>query len=57
MRWKGQRPVVTPVTTPYAKGVNLTEAAMVEVEAQLRRRPGLEKWFVDIVPALAGGPG
>jgi transposase len=57
MRWKGHRPVVTLVTTTYAKGVKLTDAAMAEVEARLRRLPGLEKWFVDIVPALGGGPG
>jgi len=57
MTWQGRRPVVTLVTTTYATGVKLTEAAMVEVEAQLRRRPGLEKWFVDIVPAQEGEPG
>jgi hypothetical protein len=57
MRWKGQRPVVTLVTTTYQKGVKLTAAAMVEVEAQLRRLPGLEKYFVDIVPARDGGLG
>jgi transposase len=57
MKWRGRRPVVTLVTTTYARGVKLTEAAMVEVEAQLRRLPGLEKYFVDIVPALDGGPG
>ena len=56
-KWRGRRPVVTLVTTTYARGVKLTEAAMVEVEAQLRRLPGLEKYFVDIVPALDGGPG
>jgi uncharacterized protein YndB with AHSA1/START domain len=52
MTWQGRRPVVTLVTTTYAKGVKLTEAAMAEVEAQLRRLPGLEKYFVDIVPTL-----
>jgi len=57
MRWKGRRPMVTLVTTTYAKGVTLTEVAMAEVEAQLRRLPGLEKYFVDIVPALEGAPG
>lgn len=57
MTWKGRRPVVTLVTTTYQTGVNLTEEAMAEVEAQLRRLPGLEKWSVDIVPALVGGPG
>src|SRR5215217_3277292 len=54
MTWKGQRPVVEPVTTVYQRGVTLTKAAMAAVEAQLTRLPGLEKWFVDIDgPALA----
>lgn len=57
MTWQGRRPVVTLVTTTYAKGVKLTEEAMAEVERQLSRLPGLEKWFVDIVPARDGGTG
>lgn len=52
MTWKGQHPVVELVTTTYLKGVRLTAAAMAEVEAHLQRLPGLEKWFVDIVPVL-----
>lgn len=54
MTWQGRQPVVTLVTTTYATGVKLTEAAMAAVERQLSRLPGLEKWFVDIVPALDG---
>lgn len=50
MTWKGQHPVVEVVTTTYVKGVRLTKAAMATVETHLRRLPGLEKWFVDIVP-------
>jgi len=53
MTWKGRHPVVEVVTTAYQKGVKLTEDAMAEVETHLRRLPGLEKWFVDILPALA----
>jgi len=34
-------------------GVKLTKDAMQMVETQLQRLPGLEKWFVDIVPTSA----
>jgi hypothetical protein len=50
MTWKGKRPVVELVTTTYQTGVTLTKDAMQMVEAQLQRLPGLDKWFVDIVP-------
>ncbi len=50
MTWKGQRPVVTLVTTVYQTGVTLTKEAMALVEAHLTRLPRLEKWFVDITP-------
>jgi len=53
MTWKGRQPVVALVTTAYQTGVSLTKAAMAEVETQLTRLAGLEKWFVDIVPATA----
>ena len=53
MTWQGQRPVVELVTTVYQRGVTLTKEAMVAVEAQVARVPGLERWFVDIDgPAL-----
>jgi transposase len=51
MTWKGRHPVVELVTTTDAKGVTLTKEAMAEVETHLRRLPGLEKWFVDILPS------
>jgi transposase len=50
MTWKGTHPVVELVSTSYKTGVKLTTAAMHALEAQLTRRPGLEKWFVDICP-------
>jgi hypothetical protein len=53
MTWKGRHPVVAVVTTAYQTGVSLTKAAMAEVETHLTRLAGLEKWFVDIVPATA----
>ena len=50
MTWKGQCPTVELVTTTYQTGVKLTKDAMKMVEMQLQRLPGLDKWFVDIVP-------
>ena len=50
MTWQGKHPVVELVTTAYPTGVTLTQEAMQQVETQLKRLPGLEKWFVDIVP-------
>ena len=51
MTWKRIHPVVDLVTTIYHTGVRLSQAAMAEIEAQIVRLPGLEKWFVDITPA------
>lgn len=50
MTWKGHSPVVELVETPYASGVKLSKQEMQLVETQLQRLPGLERWFVDIVP-------
>jgi hypothetical protein len=55
MTWKGKHPIVSLVTTTYASGVRLTKAAMAVLESQLMRLPGLEKWFIDIIPATSGG--
>jgi transposase len=55
MTWHGKRPVVRLVTTTYRTGVRLTKEAMQAVEPQLGRLPGLEKWFVEIVPAPLAG--
>jgi transposase len=52
MTWRGLHPVVELVTTVYETGVKLTKAAMAEVETQIVRRPGLDKWFIDIMPAV-----
>src|SRR5262249_3332987 len=51
--WKGKCPVVELVTTTYQTGVKLTKEAMQMVETQIQRLPGLDKWFVDIVPTSA----
>lgn len=50
MTWQGKHAVVELVTTAYETGVTLTKDAMQRVEAQIKRLPDLEKWFVDIVP-------
>jgi len=50
MTWKGLHPLVELVTTPYHTGVKLTKLAMDDIEAQIIRLPGLDKWFVTISP-------
>lgn len=50
MRWNGKSPVVKVVKGTYETGVKLTKKAMAGYEAIIDRLPGLEKWFVDIVP-------
>lgn len=52
MTWKGKSPVVELVTKPYALGVKLTQQAMQSLEAQIKRLPGLDKWFVHIPACL-----
>jgi Rhodopirellula transposase DDE domain len=53
MTWNGKAPVVELITTTYQTGVKLTKDAMQLVEMQIKRLPGLGKWFVDIVPSPA----
>lgn len=53
MTWKGKHPVVSLVTEIYASGVRLSKDAMEALETQVTRLPGLEKWFVDILPAAS----
>jgi DDE family transposase len=56
MTWKGKCPVVALVTTTSQTGVKLTKDAMQKVETQLQRLPGLDQWFVDIVPTSSTIP-
>jgi hypothetical protein len=56
MTWKGKHPIVSLVTTTYASGVRLTKDAMEALEAQIKRLPSLEKWFVDIIPTAPIDP-
>ncbi len=53
LEFKGQCPVVKLVTQVYETGVKLSQQAMTELEKQLQRLPGLEKWFVEIPVSTA----
>lgn len=53
LTFKGKQPTVNLVTQTYNTGVKLTQKAMAELEKSLCRLPGLEKWFVEIVPTPA----
>jgi hypothetical protein len=53
LTFKDKHPTVNLVTQPYNTGIKLTQPAMAELEKSLHRLPGLEKWFVEIVPTLA----
>jgi hypothetical protein len=55
MTWKGKHPVVRVVETAYAKGVRLKPEEMKALEAEIVRRPGLEKWFVEIPEEVRDG--
>ncbi len=57
MIWKSNHLIVSLVSATYASGVRLTKDAMEALEAQVTRLPGLEKWFVDILPAAPDGHG
>ena len=50
MKWRSKHPVVKIVTTTYKTGVRLSQAAMADLETQIKRLPALEKWFVEISP-------
>ena len=50
MTWKGKHPSLELITKVYHTGVRLTQMAMAALETQVRRLPGLDKWFVQIRP-------
>ena len=50
MTYNGVNPIVDLVKKVYHKGVKLTKKAMIDVEAQLNRKTGFEKWFITICP-------
>jgi hypothetical protein len=52
MAYNGVHPRVHRCTEKYAKGVKRTKAERKRVEERLRRKPGLEKWAIEIPPPL-----
>jgi hypothetical protein len=50
MTWKGKHPSMELITKVYHTGVRLSQMAMAALETQVRRLPGLDKWFVQIRP-------
>jgi hypothetical protein len=50
MTYNGIHPRVHRVVQEYAKGVLRTAGQMKQLETLVQRAPGLEKWFVDILP-------
>ena len=48
MTYRGLNPIVKRVSKVYSSGVRLTKKAMKEVEAQISRMSGLEKWLLTI---------
>jgi hypothetical protein len=53
MTYNGVHPVVEVVTTAYQTGVKLSQKTMAQLEQRFERLPGLEKYFVRIVPLLS----
>ena len=53
LSFKGHHPTVSLLRQRYPTGVKLTQSAMAALESKLHRLPGLEKWFVEIVPMPA----
>lgn len=51
MTWHGKHPLVQLIRKSYKKGATLTPAEMKQLEMQIHRLPGLDKWFVDIPPS------
>jgi len=51
MTWHGKHPLVQLIRKSYCKGITLTAGEMRQLEKQVQRLPGLEKWFVDIPPS------
>jgi hypothetical protein len=50
MTYNGNHPCVHRVLPEYEKGVARTIAQMKQLETLVDRLPGLEKWFVEILP-------
>jgi len=54
MTYHGVHPQVHRVTKQYAKGVKRSKAEKKRLEQWLKRKPGLEKWAIEIAPPPQG---
>jgi len=54
MTYAGIKPVVKLVWKVYQSGVKVPKSEMKEIESNLHRKPGLEKWFIKIAPTTTG---
>ena len=54
MTYRGHRPRVHCNRKQYPKGVRRTKAEKKLLERRLRRKPGLEKWAIEIAPPPPG---
>jgi len=52
MKWNGNNPVVHMIKGIYETGVKVSKKAMKKYESMIKRLPGLEKWFVEIIPQI-----
>jgi hypothetical protein len=50
MTYNGFSPIIRLVETLYQTGIRLSATTMAVLEKRFERLPGLEKWFVRIVP-------
>jgi transposase len=50
MTYKGRKPTIRRNAQPYSKGVKRTAAQKKRLEKRLQRKPGLEKWAIEIAP-------
>lgn len=50
MTYNGRQPVIHRNHQPYATGVKRTTAQKKRLEQRLQRKPGLEKWAIEIPP-------
>jgi transposase len=53
MTFRGRWPRVQWLKTVYHTGVRLTQKQMAQLEHRFARLPGVAKWFVRILPAIA----
>ena len=55
MTYRGIKPTVGKISKAYRTGVSVARKAMCEIEKQLERKPGLESWFIKIIPQPPAG--